>query len=46
MVSIIVDDNKIARVTIKQLTTQVPDLEDIFLKLTSESADQTPKAER
>ena len=27
MIGIIIDDNKIARVTIKQLSTQVPDLE-------------------
>jgi ABC-2 type transport system ATP-binding protein len=33
-------------IPIFEATTQVPDLEDIFLKLTSESADQTPKAER
>ncbi len=31
-------------IPIFETTTQVPDLEDIFLKLTSESADETPKA--
>jgi ABC-2 type transport system ATP-binding protein len=31
-------------IPIFEATTQVPDLEDIFLKLTSESADETPKA--
>jgi ABC-2 type transport system ATP-binding protein len=33
-------------IPIFEATSQVPDLEDIFLKLTSESADETPKAVR
>jgi hypothetical protein len=33
-------------IPIFEATTQSPDLEDIFLKLTSENASETPEAER